>query len=146
MSLPSRGPSGHASWMEHDRRWSTILAGTLVLPAVAFVSANVLKYGFGVDALSNGLGRFAEPGEGAFSILVTALVLIGPVVAVAIALVPIVRMRLGRSDGTVEAAVSLRVDWARVAVALVALAVLAVLAGYLAAENAPCWFGSARAC
>jgi len=146
VSLPSRGPSRHASWMEHDRRWSTILAGALAVPAVAFVSANVLKYGFGVDALSNGLGRFAEPGDGAFSILVTALVLIGPVIAVAIALVPIVRMRLGRSDGTVEAAVSLRLDWARVAIAFVALVVLVALAGYLVAENAACWLGSAREC
>jgi ABC-type methionine transport system permease subunit len=132
--------------MEHSRRWSTVLAAALVLPAVAFVAANVLKYGFGVDAVSNVLGRFAEPGEGAFNIVVTALVLLFPVVALAIALLPIVRLRLGRSDGTVEAAVSLRLEWARLAVALVALTVLAVLAGYLAAENAACWLGSARAC
>jgi ABC-type methionine transport system permease subunit len=132
--------------MEHSRRWSTVLAAALVLPAVAFVAANVLKYGFGVDAVSNALGRFAEPGEGAFNIVVTALVLLFPVVALAIALLPIVRLRLGRSDGTVEAAVSLRLEWARLAVALVALTVLAVLAGYLAAENAACWLGSARAC
>jgi ABC-type methionine transport system permease subunit len=132
--------------MEHSRRWSTVLAAALVLPAVAFVAANVLKYGFGVDAVSNVLGRFAEPGEGAFNIVVTALVLLFPVVALAIALLPIVRLRLGRSDGTVEAAVSLRLEWARLAVALVAVTVLAVLAGYLAAENAACWLGSARAC
>ena len=124
--------------MEHSRRWPTVLAAALVLPAVAFVAANVLKYGFGVDAVSNVLGRFAEPGEGAFNIVVTALVLLFPVVALAIALLPIVRLRLGRSDGTVEAAVSLRLEWARLAVALVALTVLAVLAGYLAAENAAC--------
>ena len=119
-----------------------------MLPAVAFVAANVLKYGLGVDALSNVLGSFAEPGEGPVNLVVTPLVLLGPVVAIAIALVlvPIVRLRLGRSDGTVEAALSLRLEWSRVAVALVALAVLAVLAGYLAAENAQCWFGSARAC
>lgn len=132
--------------MEHGRRRFTLAAGALVLPAVVFVAANVLKYGLGVDALSNVLGSFAEPGEGPVNLVVTALVLVGPVVAIAIALVPIVRLRLGSSDGTVEAAVSLRLEWARVAIALVALAVLAVLAGYLAAENAPCWFGSARAC
>jgi hypothetical protein len=132
--------------MEHSRRWPTVLAAALVLPAVAFVAANVLKYGFGVDAVSNVLGRFAEPGEGAFNIVVTALVLLGPVVALTIALLPIVRLRLGRSDGTVEAAVSLRLEWARLAVALVALAALAALAGYLAAENAACWLGSAGMC
>jgi hypothetical protein len=132
--------------MEPSRRWSTLLAAALVLPAVAFVSANVLKYGFGVDAVSNVLGRFAEPGEGAFNLVVTALVLLGPVVALAIALLPIVRLRLGRSDGTVEAAVSLRLEWRRLAIALVALAVLAVLAGHIAAENAACWLGSATRC
>lgn len=146
MSLPPRRPSGHASWMEHGRRWSTLAAGALVLPAVAFVAANVLKYGLRVDALSNVLGSFAEPGEGPVNVVVTALVLLGPVVAVAIALVPIVRLRLGRSDGRVEAAFSLRLEWARLAIALVALAVLAILAGYLAAENAPCWLGSATRC
>ena len=146
MSLPPRAPDRHAWRMEHGRRWSTVLAATLVLPAVAFVAANVLKHGFGVDALSNVLGRFAEPGDGAFSIVVTALVLLGPVVAVAIVLVPMVRLRLGRSDGTAEEAVSVRLEWPRLAIALVALAVLAALAGYLAAENAACWFGSAREC
>lgn len=117
-----------------------------MLPAVAFVAANVLKYGLGVHALSNVLGSFAEPGEGPVNLVVTALVLVGPLVAIAIALVPILRLRLGRSHGTVEAAFSLRLEWSRVAVALVALAVLAILTGYLAAENAQCWFGSARAC
>jgi len=123
-----------------------VLAGALVLPAVAFVAANILKYGFGVDALSNVLGSFAEPAEGVPNVVVTALVLVGPVVAVAIALAPIVRLRLGRSDGTVEAAVSLRLEWARVAITLVALAVLAVLAGYVVAENAACWSGAAVRC
>lgn len=117
-----------------------------MLPAVAFVAANVLKYGFGVGALSDALGPFAEPGEGPMDVVVTALVLVGPVVALAIALLPIVRLRLGRSNGTVEAAVSLRLERARVATALVALTVLAVLAGYLVAENADCWFGAATRC
>jgi hypothetical protein len=146
VSLLPHGPSGHASWMEQGRRWSTVLAAALVLPAVAFVAANVLKYAFGVDALSNALGPFAEPGEGPMNVVVTALVILGPVIAAAIALVPILRLRLGRSDGTVEAAVSLRLAWARVGIALVALAVLAVLAGYVVVENYACWLGSARAC
>jgi hypothetical protein len=132
--------------MEARPRWSTLLAGAFVLPAVVFVTANVLKYGLGVDALSNVLGPFAEPGEGTLNLVVTALVLVGPVVALAMVLLPIVRLRLGRSDGMVEATVSLRLEWARVAIALVAVAVLAVLAGHIAAENAACWVGSARAC
>jgi hypothetical protein len=132
--------------MEARPRWSTLLAAALVLPAVAFVTANILKYGLGVDALSNVLGSFAEPGDGAWNVVVTALALVGPVVALAIVLLPIVRLRLGRSDGMVEATVSLRLEWARVAIALVAIAVLAVLAGHIAAENAACWLGTAVRC
>ena len=132
--------------MEHGRRWSTILAGALLLPAIAFVAANVLKYELGVDALSDALGPFAEPGEDAGNVVVTALVILGPVIAAAIALAPIARLHLGRSNGTIEAAVSLRLEWARVAIALVALAVLAVLAVYVVGEISACWLGSARAC
>ena len=132
--------------MEHGRRWPTVLAAALLLPAIAFVAANVLKYELGVDALSDALGSFAEPGEGLINMVVTALVILGPVIAAAIALAPIARLHLGRFNGTVEAAVSLRLEWARVAIALVALAVLAVLAVYVIAENSACWLGSARAC
>jgi hypothetical protein len=146
VSLPSRVPGGHALGMGRRRRWPTVLAAALVLPAVAFVGANVLKHELSVNAPSNVLGPFAEPGGGAMNVVVTALVLVGPVLAVAIAIAPIIRLRLGRSDGAVEATVSLRLEWARVAIALVALTVLALLAGYLAAENAACWLGAARAC
>ena len=132
--------------MKHGRRWPTILAAALLLPAIAFGAANVLKYELGVDAVSDALGPFAEPGEGPINMVVTALVILGPVISAAIALAPIARLHLGRSDGTVEVAVSLRLTWARVAIALIAVAVLVMLAGYVAAENSACWLGPARAC
>lgn len=132
--------------MRDRARWPALIAALLVLPAVLFVAANLLKYGLDVAFLSDALGPFAEPGRGAADVVVTGVVLLGPVAALAIALLPLVRLRLGRSDGTIEASMFLRLRWPQMAVAVVALAVLAALGAYLVAENAACWFGSATAC
>ena len=121
------------------------VGGLLVLPSALFVAANVLKHELGIPALADRLGWFAEPGDiGATG--VTAVVLFGPVLALIVVLVPIVRLRMSRSNGELEAAVALRVRAANLAVAAVAFAVLALLAGYLFSENASCWFGSSVRC
>jgi heme/copper-type cytochrome/quinol oxidase subunit 2 len=132
--------------MEERARWSVTAAAVLLVPAVLFVGANLMKYGLGVNVLSDALGPFAEPSDGALELIVTALVTVGPVVALVLALAPIVRLRLGRSNAAVEATVSVRLRWTHIGVALVALAVLVVLGGYLVAENSACWFGNAIAC
>jgi len=130
---------------DHARR-PALLAALLVLPAVLFVAANLLKYGLGVAFLSDALGPFAEPGRGFADAVVTGLVLLGPVAALAIAFPPLVRFRFGRSVGMIQASMVLRLRWPQLAVAVAALAVLAALGGYVVAENAACWFGSAAAC
>lgn len=132
--------------MEERARWSVTAAAVLLVPAVLFVGANLMKYGLGVNALSDALGPFAEPKDGAADAIVTGLVLVGPVVALVLALAPIVRVRLGRSNGAVEAAVSIRLRWTHIGIAFVALSVLFVLGGYVVVENVPCWFGDATAC
>jgi len=132
--------------VEERTRWSVAVAALLVLPALLFVGANLLKHELGVDAVSDVLGSFAEPRGGALDAIVTVLVLLGPVVALVIALAPIMRFRLARSNAIVEATVSLRLRWMHIGVALAALAVLVVLGGYLVAENSACWFGDAITC
>jgi len=132
--------------MEERARWPATAAAVLLVPAVLFVGANLMKYGLGVNVLSDALGPFAEPRDGALEAIVTVFVLVGPVVALALALAPIVRLRFGRSNAVVEATVSVRLRWTQIGVALVALAVLVVLGGYLVAENSACWFGVAIAC
>jgi hypothetical protein len=121
------------------------LGGLLVLPAVLFVVANVLKYELGFPALADALGPLAEP-RGVVEGVVTAVVVLGPVLALAVALAPIVRLRTARSRDGLEATVSLRVRRANLVVAGLAFTVLTILGAYLFAENAGCWFGSSVAC
>lgn len=122
------------------------MAAVLQVPAVLFVGANLLKYGLGVDGLSDALGPFAEPTNDAMDAIVTAVVLIGPIVALLLSLVPITRFRFGRRDGALEARVVVRMRWSSIAVAIAALGVLLVLGSYTLAENSECWFGAATAC
>jgi len=129
---------------EHDGRWSS--RPPLVLPAAAlFVGAKVLKYGLGVEGPYDVLGPLTDPPKGAGD-FVTAIVLVGPLIGLAIALWPVLRLRLARSEYRVEATVSVRLRGANIAIALVALGVLAVLFGHIAAENAACWFGNDTYC
>ena len=132
--------------MEERARWSVAAAVVLVVPAMLFVGANILKYGLRVDVISDVLGPFAEPSAGLAEAVVTGLVLIGPVVALALVLAPIVRLQLGRSHRTVEATLSFRLRWVNIAVAVVAIALLAVVSAYVVVENADCWFGDAISC
>jgi heme/copper-type cytochrome/quinol oxidase subunit 2 len=127
-------------------RWSATVAALLVAPALLFVGANLMKHGLGVNVLSDALGPFAEPRDGALEAIVTVLVLVGPVAGLVLALASIVRLRFERSGAAVDATVSVRLQWTHIAVALSALAVLVVLGGYLVAENSTCWFGDATAC
>jgi hypothetical protein len=117
----------------------------LVLPAALFVGANVLKYGLGIDGPYNALGPLTDPPKGTGD-LVTVIVLVGPVVGLGVALWPVLGLRFAHPDGEVKATVSLRLRWANIAIAVVALGVLAVLFGHILAENAACWFGSDTFC
>ena len=121
------------------------LGGLLLLPSVLFVAANVLKHELGFPALADALGALAEP-RGVAEGVVTAVVILGPILALTVVLVPIVRLRMTRSRDELEATVSLRIRRANLMVAGVAFAVIAVLGAYLFAENASCWFGSSVAC
>ena len=91
--------------MRRVSRWPIALATLLVLPAVLFTSASLLKYGLGVPFLFDMLGPFADPRNGILDAIITALVLLGPAAAVAVALAPIVRLRFGRAEDSVQAIV-----------------------------------------
>lgn len=134
------------SHVERRERWSTAAAAALVLPSVVFVSANILKYGLGVGFVADALGPFTDPSPGPVDALVSGLVLLGPVAALAVALPRVMQLRFGHNGGAVEATVRLRLRWPLVVVATGSLVMLAMLGGYLVLENGACWFGSASAC
>ena len=113
---------------------------------MVFVSANILKYGLGVGLVADALGPFTDPSPGPVDALVSGLVLLGPVAALAVALPRVMRLRFGHDKDAVEATVRLRLRWPLVAVAFSSLLMVAMLGGYLVLENGACWFGSASAC
>ena len=57
------------------RRWTWLVPILLVLPAVLFVGANVLKFGIGIDGPYDALGPLTEPPR-SVNDLVTAIVLL----------------------------------------------------------------------
>jgi hypothetical protein len=121
-------------------------AGILLLaPAALFVTANVLASGFGRPGLADTLGPFATP-RGAAEVVVSAVVVLGPLAALALEVARLLRVDTGGQGGRVWVTLEVRTAWANVAVAVVAGAILAGLAGYLVTENADCWFGAALRC
>ncbi len=71
--------------MTRRERLVLALAGLLVLPAVLFTAANLLKHGLGIAWLADALGTLAEPGD-IMTTGHTALVLGGPILALILVL------------------------------------------------------------
>lgn len=121
-------------------------AGILLLvPAALFVTANVLEHGLGRRGLADALRPFATP-RGPAEVLVSAVVVLGPLAALVLEVLNVLSVDTGRRDGRLRVALDVRTAWASLAVAIVAGAMLLGLAGYLVTENADCWFGAALRC
>jgi hypothetical protein len=128
------------------KRRSVLLAAILVVPAILFVAASLLKYNLGWAGLYDALGPFANPGGGFADGVVSAIVLLGPTIAAILALWPILRLRLRRPSGQLEATVSLRLEWANVAIAVVAIGIVGLLVGHLVADAIACSAGATATC
>lgn len=107
----------------------------LVLPALVFVAANVLKFQLGVDGPYDTLELVLDPRPPLAWVLVQALVLAGPVIALALSAFAIVRASATRRDGTVEMRATLRLHPGHLVAGVLSLALLASMALYLVAEN-----------
>ena len=129
-----------------SKRRSAVLAGVIVLPSTLFVGASMLKYSFGMPWLYERLGAFADPSTSLEDAIVTTLVLFGPLVAAVVALWPVVRVRLARHEGTIDAGLSLRIAWWNLAIGAFALGLLALLVGHLAADAIACSAGATHTC
>jgi hypothetical protein len=128
------------------KRRSAAVGSILVFPSALFIAASILKFSFGLPWLYEGLGSFADPKSSLADAVVTTVVLLGPVAAAAVALWPVVRLRLARGDGSLEAAVSLRLAWWNLAVGVVSLGLMALLFGHLVADAMACSAGATRTC
>ena len=121
-----------------------VIATVLLGPAAFFVSANVLQHVLGLDGAADWLDPiFAEP---SISWLLTALVIVGPIVALLLAAARLVPIRLLRDGDAWEVRIRVRSDPWAIAVASLSLALGGILAGYLVVENLACVVGIRSSC
>ena len=108
----------------------------LLTPVALFTTASLLKYAAGVPVLYDGLGFFADPQQLPwYERLSPFLFLGGPLAAAVLSLGAIVTLEVHREDDQVVTTVRLTPRMFNVAVAIMSLILLAVLAGYIVAEN-----------
>lgn len=118
----------------------------LVVPAILFVAANVLRYNLGVIGPYTALEPVLSPGGGAMDWVLGVVVILGPMTAFALAIAPMIRFRIERRGEDLVASVTVRWRPALFGVALVSALVLGVLGSYLLAENLPCILGLQASC
>ncbi len=82
----------------------------------------------------------------ALSLAAQALVLIGPALAVAFALLPILCVNVQRDEGTLVSTIALKMNILHFVVIAFGLLALAVIALYVVGENAPCVLGYKVSC
>jgi hypothetical protein len=112
-----------------------LLAAVLLLPALVFVPANVLKFELNISFPYDTLEPILHPSIGLLRVLRDVLVVLGPVAALALSAASIMRGSLKRTGDSVQATVALRIAPVPMAIAAVSLVLLGSIAAYLVAEN-----------
>jgi hypothetical protein len=110
-----------------------LVALIAMIPTAALVSASLLKYIGGISAPFDAI-------EPAMTPLVTnplgeKFLLLAPYGAFAVAILPFVRVRLGRRDGRLAGVGEITLPYLNVAIGLVAAALVAIMGIYWLAEN-----------
>jgi hypothetical protein len=80
------------------------------------------------------------------SLLAQGLVVVGPVLAIALAALPIVRVRVQREDSTLVGTVALKLSSLNLIVLACGVLAFAAIALYVIGENAPCILGYRLSC
>jgi hypothetical protein len=108
----------------------------LLTPVALYVTASLFKYAVGVPLLYEGLGFLADPRRLPwYHRLSPVLFLIGPLAAACLNLATLIKLEARREDDRVVTTITFTPRTANIAVAVASLVLLAILAGYLMAEN-----------
>jgi hypothetical protein len=108
----------------------------LLLPVALFTSASLLKYAAGVPVLYDGLGFLADPRQLPWYERASPFLFLGgPLAAAVLSLGAIVTLEVRRENDQVVTTVRITPRLFNVAVAVMSLVLLAILAGYIVAEN-----------
>lgn len=128
-------------------RWSAPIASAFVVPALIFAVASVLKYGFGGTSIYDGFfGTVFDLRNDTTEIIVSAAVVAGPIVALALIALASVTIDLSREDGQFLGSIALRMTKSRVAIVVLSLLLLGTIGAYLLVENLPCLVGGRVQC
>jgi hypothetical protein len=79
-------------------------------------------------------------------LLAQAIVLVGPALAIALAVLPILRVHVRREDAMLVSTIALKMNALNFIVVAFGLLALAVIALYVVGENAPCVLGYKVSC
>jgi hypothetical protein len=108
----------------------------LLIPVALFISASVLKYAAGVTLFYEGFGFFADPRQLPwYNRLSPVLFLLGPMVAAAVNLASLIKLEARRESNRVVTTITFTPRPLNLVVAILSLVLLALLAGYVVAEN-----------
>jgi hypothetical protein len=124
-------------WSMGQRRAAALLGTLACVPAFLLVGAGALQTLTGSPQLLQALERTLYNREiTVFRLLQhPATILIGLAIALALNLVPLLRLRLERRNGSLVGSVAVRIRGSHLAVAMVAAGLLVVIFGYSFTEN-----------
>jgi len=136
-SVLRKGSQDMDMWSMGQRRAAALLGALACVPAFLLVGAGVLQTLTGSPQLLQALERTLYNREIAVYRLLQhpATILIGLALALALNLVPLLRLRLERQDGSLVGSVALRIRGSHLAVGLLAAGLLVVIFGYSFTEN-----------
>ena len=108
----------------------------LLIPVALFITASLSKYAVGLPVLYDGLGFLADPRRLPwYNRLSPILFLLGPLAAAAVNLGAMMELHTRRENDRVVTTITFRPRLLNTFVAGVSLLLLALLAGYVVAEN-----------
>lgn len=108
----------------------------LLTPVALYITASLFKYAVGVPLLYDGLGFLADPRLLPWYHRASpVLFLVGPLAAACLNLAALIKLEAHREENRVVTTITFTPKAPHLAVALSSLVLLAILAGYLMAEN-----------
>jgi hypothetical protein len=108
----------------------------LLIPVALFITASIFKYAAGIPGLYEQLGFLADPSQLPwYHRLSPILFLLGPLAAAAVNLAAIIKLDARREDDRVVTTITFTPRRLNIVVAVISLVMLALLVGYLLAEN-----------
>lgn len=112
-----------------------LVALLLCLPSLVFVTANVLAFELGLPGLYDALEPAIAPASDLLESLVALVVVLGPLAALALIAVDLLRADVDRRVDGAVLRVEIRLAWRHLTVAGLAICLLGVIGLYLFLEN-----------